>query len=123
MDDTDDQNKQQLSKEQIDLITEPTVVQGWHAVSETTLNMIFGADNQVISPPDITNTKNFEPLAIIGQVKIDGQKCRKYLGKFKELVNANFLSDDLKSKLINNPDFQRVSDEEVSPYRKVKVKL
>ena len=69
-------SSQQLSKQQNDSITKPTVVQGWNATSQNTLNTIFGTENLVFSPPDITNAKQYEPLAVIGQVK-QNEKYKK----------------------------------------------
>ena len=117
MDDTDI-TKQQLSKQQTDLITKPTVTEGWHATSEITLKTLFGGnlENPVFSVPDIKNAKMFEPLAVIGQVKVNGIKYRKYLGKLSDLVNGNFLSEEVKG-LLERPKLERVEKGEISDYR------
>merc|ERR1712071_63805 len=104
-----------MGNEQTNLITKPTVIEAWHATSEITLNTLFGKDDPVFSPPDVTNSKMYEPFAVIGQVRQSGIKYRKYLGKLSDLVNTGVLSDDLKG-MLEKPKFERVKDEEISPY-------
>merc|ERR1712071_56930 len=104
-----------MGNEQTNLITKPTVIEAWHATSEITLNTLFGKDDPVFSPPDVTNSKMYEPFAVIGQVRQNGIKYRKYLGKLSDLVNTGVLSDDLKG-MLEKPKFERVKDAEISPY-------
>ena len=107
--------KQQLTNEQTNLITKPTVIEAWHATSEITLNTLFGKDDPVFSPPDVTNSKMYEPLAVIGQVRQNGIKYRKFLGKLSDLANKGVLSEDLKG-MLEKPAYERVKAEEMSPY-------